>query len=401
MKTGKQERPLNPQEDEREHEDRVEETPPEAATADSSADGNDADQADDGDGDDKAAAPKKPIWKRPVFLIFVAVVILALIAGGIYYWINVAPYETTDDAFIDANTIQISPQTSGQIVAVGVGNNTHVNRGQLLVSIDPAPAKANLASAKAQLAQARAELQQAKASAEQARQQEAQSQAQLDALKVEAENANENFKRNQSLFKDNSGSISEKVVDDSEAAYKQAQAQAEAGRQEVATAKASIGVADAKVTAAEAAVQAAQASVDTAQIDVDHTTITAQQSGQIVQNSLGVGAFASQGNPLMVLVPDDIFVTANYKETQLADIRVGQAVDVAVDAYPDVDFKGKVISVQQGAGQAFQLLPAENATGNFVKVVQRVPVRISIENPDPKRYLLGPGMSVVSSIRVD
>lgn len=345
--------------------------------------------------------PKKPLWRRPFFLILLVCALMALIAGGIYYSLYVAPFETTDDAFIDADTVQIAPQVSGRVIDVPVGNNTPVKAGDLLLLIDPASAQAALESAQAQLAEAEAENEQATAGIEQARQQASEAEATFEAADVKAHNARENFERDQRLFQSNSSAISQMAVDDSEAAALQAEAQAKASKQAVLTARSNVGVAEAKTAAADAAIEAASAQVDAAQVDLDHTRITASQPGTIVQNSVGVGAFASAGTPLMVLVPDEIFVTANFKETQLSGIRAGQDVGISVDAYPDVDFKGKVVSIQEGAGQAFQLLPAQNATGNFVKVVQRVPVRISITNPDPERYILGPGMSVVPSVRVD
>jgi membrane fusion protein (multidrug efflux system) len=346
-------------------------------------------------------APKKPFWRRPVFLILLLGLAAAIVAAVLYYWVNVAPYESTDDAFVDADIIQVTPQTSGQVIKVAVGNNAPVKEGDLLIEIDPAPARAALETATAQLSRAQAEKQQAEASVAQAKQQAAEAEANLDAANVKANNAQKNFERNQRLFQSNSAAISDMAVDDSQANARQIEAQAKASEQALATANTNVGVAEAKVAAANAAIKAAKAQVDANRIQLGYTTITASQAGTIVQNNVGVGAFATKAAPMMALVPNEIFVTANYKETQLDRIRPGQEVDIHVDAYPSTDFKGKVVSIQQGAGQAFQLLPPQNATGNFVKVVQRVPVRISMTNPDPDRYVLGPGMSVTTNIKVD
>lgn len=393
----------------------AEQVPEQAGTGDGqAAEPDQSSEADQASQPDQASEPhqasenetggkasRRPLWRRPLFLILLACLIAAVVAGVVYYIVKVAPFESTDDAFIDADIVQIAPQISGKVIEVRVGNNTAVNTGDLLLVIDPASAEAALETAKGQLAEAEAERQQAEAGTEQARQQAAEAQATFEAADVKARNARENFERDQKLFQSNSSAISQMAVDDSESLALQAEAQAKASRQAVLTAKANVGVAEAKTAAAEAAIKAAQAQVDAAQVDLDHTTILASEPGTIVQNTVGVGTYASAGTPLMALVPNDIFVTANFKETQLADIRTGQDVDITVDAYPDVGFKGKVLSIQKGAGQAFQLLPPQNATGNFVKVVQRVPVRISIVNPDPDRYILGPGMSVVPRIRVD
>ena len=327
-------------------------------------------------------------------------VILGIIAAALYWWFEKRPYETTDDAFIGADIVQISPQISGQIVAAPVENNSHVEKGDLLARIDQASAKASVAAARAQLEKAKAGLSEARVGVTQARNQEAEAEAKLSALEVTAQNDQETLTRDLKLEKASSRPITQKQIDNDRAAARAAEAQAEAGRRAVATAKTAIDVAEAKVASAKASVDAARSQVQTAGIDLDHTTITAPLAGQIVQKNINIGSFATEGQPMMALVPDDLYVTANFKETQLSDIRIGQPVDLHVDAFPDVDFHGKVVSIQHGAGQAFQLLPPQNATGNYVKVVQRVPVRISIDAADLQKYPLGPGMSVVPSIKV-
>lgn len=351
----------------------------------------------------EAQAPprkRKSIVRRPLFWIFVVLVVVGIISGFLYWWFDRRPYETTDDAFIGADIVQISPQISGRIVAAPVDNNSRVKAGDLLARIDQASSKAKVAAARAQLEQAKAGVKQARAGVTQARNQESEAEAKLSALEVEAQNAQDTLTRDLKLEKATSRPITQKQIDNDRAAARTAEAQAEAGRRAVATAKAAIDVAETKVTSAKAAVDAAQSQLQTAKIDLDHTTITAPLDGQIVQKNINIGSFVTEGQPMMALVPDNLYVTANFKETQLSDIRIGQSVDLHVDAFPKVDFHGKVISIQHGAGQAFQLLPPQNATGNYVKVVQRVPVRISISANDLQKYPLGPGMSVVPSIRV-
>ncbi|HET7412011.1 MAG TPA: HlyD family secretion protein [Pararhizobium sp.] len=351
--------------------------------------------------EDDKPKKRKSIFRRPLFWLFVIVAIIAIIGGFFYYWFDIRPYVSTDDAFIGADVVQISPQISGRIVADPADNNSHVSPGDLLARIDPADAQAALARAKAQLEQAKAQLQQTQAGVEQAKNQEAEAEAKAQALAVTAKNAEDTLHRDQQLMKSASSAITRKQVDNDRAAARSAAAQAEAGKRAVVTAKSAINVAKAQVTAAQAAVTAAEAQVKTAQITLDHTTISAPLAGQIVQKNINVGSYVTPGQAMMALVPDKLYVTANFKETQLADIHVGQPVDIKVDAYPNVHFHGKVVSIQHGAGQAFQLLPPQNATGNFVKVVQRVPVRISIDAKDLAKYPLGPGMSVVPSIKVN
>lgn len=361
---------------------------------------SDGSAADDGKPSSQNTKPRgKPILKRPIFWIFVVIAIVALIAGFAYYWIDVRPYASTDDAYIGADIVQLAPQTSGQVVTDAVTNNTHVKAGDLLLKIDDATANASVASAQAQLEQAKANLLQAQAGVDQASSQQAQAEAQADAAAVTASNDQDTLRRDEQLFKSSSAAISQKQVDNDRATARGSEAQARASQKAVGTAKTSVEAAKAKVTSAEASVRAAESQVNTARINLGYTTIKAPISGQVVQKNFNIGTYASTGTPLMAIVPDRLYIDANYKETQLSEIRVGQPVDIKVDAFPDIDFKGKVISIQHGAGQAFQVLPPQNATGNFVKVVQRVPVRIEITSPDPSKYPIGPGMSVVTSIR--
>ncbi|MCB1883328.1 MAG: HlyD family secretion protein, partial [Geminicoccaceae bacterium] len=243
--------------------------------------------------------------------------------------------------------------------------------------------------------QAEAQIVQAQAGVSQAR-------STLNANLVEADNAQSQADRLQSLFKKSGTSaISQQRLDDTQAQARQARARADASRTAVDSAASSVTAAKAGLQAAKAGVEAAKAGVATAQVAVDRLTVEAPIDGQVVQKNVNIGSYVQPGTQMMAIVPKDLYVTANYKETQLADIRIGQQVDLSVDAFPDVDFKGTVRSIQNGAGQAFQLLPPQNATGNFVKVVQRVPVRISIDEPPPRDRPIGPGMSVVPSIHVD
>ena len=172
----------------------------------------------------------------------------------------------------------------------------------------------------------------------------------------------------------------------------------------MASADAQIGVARKAAVAAGAAITARRAQADQARITLNNLRLTAPVSGQVVNRSINVGSYAGPGTQVMAIVPDTMWITANFKETQLQGMRVGQDVTVKVDAFPDVEFRGRVDSIQRGAGQAFAILPPQNATGNFVKVVQRVPVRIVFligkDYPDPRNYPIGPGMSVVPTVKV-
>ena len=350
-------------------------------------------------GEEEAAKP--PVYRRRWFWIVVIVVLAVLVAGAVYYERQIAPFETTDDAFIDADVVDIAPQVSGRVSAVPVEENARVKAGDLLMEIDAAALRAAKASADAELAQAEAQLRSARAGVEQAQAQAAEAEAERTSVEVQAQNAHDTLKRDEDLIASDQGAISQKAVVDARDAARAADAEAEAARRRVATAGTAIGAAEADVAAVEAAVEAAKARVESAGITLGYARITAPLDGQVVQTSVNVGSFVTEGTPVMAIVPDRLYVTANFKETQLDRIRPGQAVSMTVDAFPDVKFRGEVVSIQNGAGQAFQLLPPQNATGNYVKVVQRVPVRISIEAPDLADYPLGPGMSVVPRVRVE
>ena len=372
---------------------------------DASARSEDEDQDDDQDDEDDqdgggGDAPKKPLFKRVWVWVVIVLTVLAVIGGVFYWWFRIHPFATTDDAFVGADIVNVAPQVSGRVSEVPVRANQRIEPGDVLLQIDPTPFRAELQMAQAQLAEAQAGVTQAEVGVRTAEAQANEAEAQYQSLTSQAANAQDTFDRDQGLRDSDPNAISEKSLIDVRDQARTAQAEAEAGRSAVTTAKTSIDAAKASLVSAKATLQAAQSQVVTAQINLGYTTISAAIGGQVVQKNVNIGSYATAGSPAMAIVPDYLYVTANYKETQLGPIRIGQPVDLHIDAYPGVDFHGEVLSIQRGAGQAFQLLPPQNATGNYVKVVQRVPVRISIEGPDLRNYPLGPGMSVVPSIRV-
>lgn len=340
--------------------------------------------------------------RRRRLLMFLVVTIAILGAGGGSWWYFYARfYSSTDDAFIDARIVRIAPQVAGRLTAVPIDSNTAVKPGQVLARIDPAAAKASYDQAKAALAEAQAGTKSAAAQLEQAKAAIAQSQSAYQAAQVTAENDQRTLDRFQGLKKSSGNSaVSQQQLDNAEAAARSAKADAARAKTAVASARASADAASAGVASAQAKLEKAKASLAAAQVTLNHLTIRAPMAGQIVQLNVNQGSYVQPGEQIMALVPDHIYVTANFKETELARIQPGDPVNIRVDAYPNVPFHGKVVSIQRGAGQAFQLLPPQNATGNYVKVVQRVPVRISIDGPNLKKYVLGPGMSVVPTVRV-
>jgi membrane fusion protein (multidrug efflux system) len=230
-----------------------------------------------------------------------------------------------------------------------------------------------------------------------------QASAQARAPIADAAKAAQDLARYEALVELDRNAVAAQQLDQARAQARSTAAQAAAARRQIDSAQAQIDVARKQVTAAQATIAARRAQAKQAQVTLGDYRVTAPVSGQVVNRQVNLGSYVSPGTNLMAIIPDHIWVTANFKETQLAEMRIGQSVDISVDAFPDATFKGHVDSIQHGAGQAFSILPAQNATGNYVKVVQRVPVRIEFDTqhgPDPRKYPIGPGMSVVPTVKV-
>ena len=287
---------------------------------------------------------------------------------------------------------------SGYITAVPVTDNEHVAAGQVIARIDDRTYRAALAQAEAQVAAARASIDNIDAQLSVQGAQIAADQAQLAQQQAALVFAQQQAARYQYLAHTIAGTVQnaqqytsqlrqqQATVDSAQATLKLAQRQVEALKAQRASDVASLAQ--------------AKAQREQAQLNLSYTTVTADQPGRVVQLSAAVGQYAQPGANLSMFVPDDIWIWANFKETQLDHMRSGQPVTIDIDAYPERAIEGHVASVQPGSGTAFSLLPAENATGNWVKIVQRVPVKIVMDNP-PTDVALGPGMSTEVSVRVD
>jgi membrane fusion protein (multidrug efflux system) len=336
--------------------------------------------------------------RRPVVTAVIAIAALAVIIGGVLWWLQARRYESTDDAFIDVHMTRVAPQVAGRVLRVAVDDNQEVKPGEPLVEIDPADyqsrldqALANQATAEANLAQAQAQQTVVQADAEQAR-------AQVGVAEANATNAASQLRRDQPLAEREV--ISRQQLDNDTANARSTAATLIAAQKRLASAEAQLSVAAAQVAAAQASIKAAAAQVAQAQLNLSYTRVAASEGGRVARKNVATGDYVQVGQNLMALVPSAVWITANFKETQLDLMRAGQPVDIRVDAYPEKTFHGHVASFQPGSGAVFSLLPPENATGNYVKVVQRVPVKIVFDDPlDPGRPL-GPGMSVVPSVKV-
>ena len=350
--------------------------------------------APSGEADDQ---PKQNILRRhPIAALVVLVVLLAVIAGAVMWWLRARHFETTDDAFIDARSVTIAPEVAGRIVELPVDDNQVVQQGDVLARIDPRNYATVLAQAEAQLAQDRAtianveaQLAAQAATIEQARQVVRQNEATVTFAASENDRA-------QRLLATSSGSAQQ--AQQTATSLQRAQADLASAQAAVRVAERQVDVLDTQRQAAQAKLAASQAAADQARTDLDRTTLTAPETGRVVEIGAARGGYATAGQALMILVPDRMWITANFKETQLQDMRPGQPITISIDAYGGRELAGHVDSIQSGSGTAFSLLPAQNATGNYVKVVQRVPVKIVFDRPPDMQ--LGPGMSVVPSVRV-
>jgi membrane fusion protein (multidrug efflux system) len=337
--------------------------------------------------------------KRKPLLILSGVVLIGAVIGFCVWFLD-RGYETTDDAFIDGHIIQVSPRISAEVNSVHFEDNQEVLKGDLLVELDPRDYQVALEKAQAQLVQAQAQVRQAQAQQAQSDAQLAQAQAQLDQQSAQFAIASINFNRDASLYQQDLRAVAKQDVDTTRATQTAAQAAVEAARANVQAAKAADAAAQSEIGSAQAAVKVAQAAVDNALLDLSYTRITAAEPGQITRKTVEPGDYVTAGQTLFSIVQHDVWVTANFKETQLNRMKRGQPVRIRVDAFPDRDFKGHIDSFQLGSGSRFSLLPAENATGNYVKVVQRIPIKILFDEPLDLLLHLAPGMSVEPRIDV-
>jgi membrane fusion protein (multidrug efflux system) len=432
---------------------------------------------------------KRPLYRRPAFLIIAALVLIVAAILGVRYWLYARAHETTDDAFIDGRIVQLSPKISGYVKKVYVADNQQVKEGDLIAELDARDYETRLTQAKAALeaglaqqrqaqtgvsltrATARANVQQASAVVQQARSgvqtaraaataersrisQAAagvttaqanveQASAQVSAAQAEATRANNDVQRYQTLFERDE--ISRQRLDQAIATASTANAQLEAARQRVAAAQAQVNEArSGQATAAEIArraqtqiggaqagvnealgrlsqastgpqqiaasqsqvetaganIEQLRAAVEQAELELSYTKIYAPETGRVTRKAVEEGVLVQPGQPLLALVTGEVWVTANFKENQIGKLKPGEAVEIKVDAYPDKIFKAHVDSLQAGTGARFSLLPAENATGNYVKVVQRVPVKIVFDEQPDAQHMVAPGMSVEPEVEV-
>lgn len=326
--------------------------------------------------EEKESRTKKRKRRKKRVIFILPLLITAVVIGSIYA-IHQSQFQSTDDAYVETHSVQIAPKVSGHVVDMLVEDNQFVKEGALLAKIDSTDYKVKLAESGAKYDAALYRQKAAKAA--------------YDASTSEIELAKKNLDRYTVLYKD--GAVSKQEYDNAKTTYDNANARLTTARENLLSSQ-SNRVADAELK--QLAAQKQQAS-----LNLGYTKIYAPQSGYVTNKTIEKGSYVQVGQPLFVIVPDNVWIVANFKENQLTNMKIGQSVDIEIDAYPGKVFKGKIDSIQKSSGAKASLFPPENAVGSFVKIVQRIPVKIVFaEQIDHLKYNIIPGMSVIPKVRV-
>jgi membrane fusion protein (multidrug efflux system) len=346
-----------------------------------------------------ATPPKK---RKPLIRWLALSVVVLGVAVGLWYWIYSSQFEVTDDAYITGHEHPISFRVPGTISEVLVDDNQLIKQGEPIARLDPKDFQVALTQARASLQQADAQLAQSRAALIQSDAQLTQARAQADSAKAQDTNSQRNYQRNYQLFYQGKGVISKQDLDNAQYQFEGNDATYKATEAAVNVAQANIETVKAQEKAAAAQVAVASAQVQNAELQLSYTTVYAPTEGRVSQKTFETGQRVQAGQAGLSISEPNAWVVANFKETQMGRIRPGQPVEITVDALPHHKFIGRVDSFQSGTGAVFALLPPDNATGNFTKIVQRVPVKILFDRASIRDYeqLVVPGLSVQPKIRV-
>ncbi|ESS56406.1 efflux transporter, RND family, MFP subunit [Enterobacter cloacae S611] len=350
--------------------------------------------------DDK---PRKRPGKKPLIILGIVVVVMVVVA--LVWWLLTRNQETTDDAFTDGDAVTIAPKVAGYVTDLRVKDNQRVKKGDLLVVIDPRDATAQRDQAQAQLGLATAQLHQAQAqlalSKVQYPAQRDEARAQVLKAKADLANAEAAYKRQRGV---DPRATTQQNIDTANAQLRSAQAQLASAQAQLEVAvqvQLQIRQQETNVEAREQQVAQAKAQLETANLNLSWTNVRAPFDGYVTKRNVQNGTLVQAGSALFSLVSQEVWVTANFKESQLERMRPGNKVTVTVDAWPDLELEGHVDSIQQGSGSKFAAFPSENATGNFVKIVQRVPVKIVIDKGLDPNKPLPLGLSVEPKVTLE
>ncbi|MGE1159337.1 HlyD family secretion protein [Pantoea agglomerans] len=359
-------------------------------------------QSEENQDNDQQPERKRP-GKKPLIILAVVVVIMLIV--GFWFWFTTRNIETTDDAFTEGDAVTIAPKASGYVVKLLVKDNQRVKKGDLLVEIDPSDNRAQREQANAQLGLAVAQLHQAQAQLALSKVQypAQRDQALADQAKAEANllNAQADYRRQRGV---DPRATSQRNIDSASAQLRSAQAQLQSAKAQVEVASQvalQIRQQETNVEARQQQVEQAKAQLSTADLNLSYTQVRAPYDGFVTKRNVQLGTLVQAGSSLFSLVSPEIWVTANFKESQLQHMNPGDKVEISVDAWSDMKLEGHVDSIQMGSGSRFSTFPSENATGNYVKIVQRVPVKIVIDKGLDPNHPLPLGLSVEPKVTVE
>lgn len=339
---------------------------------------------------------KRPEYKKKrVVVPSITAAILILI--GIVAAIHSTFFQSTDDAFVEGRLISVAPRVAGPVVNLYVDDNEEVEKGQLLLEIDASDYEVKLHQAEAKLEEAKARLNVTEKQVEEGTSNVNQSFEDINSAKSKLDFAQKDHKRYSDMYK--SGIVSKQDYDNSSTNLTVAQSNHNATEEKSKALKSSLEAHKAKTEEVQAEIKKLEAEVEQAKLNLSYTKIYAPQAGMISSRSVEMGNYVQIGQPLLEVIPKEVWVVANFKEIQLTHMKKGQTVSIKIDTYPNKRFKGRVDSIQRATGAKSSLFPPENAVGSYVKIVQRVPVKIVFEE-DISDYNIVPGMSVVPKVKV-
>lgn len=341
--------------------------------------------------------PKKK--KSPLRFIIIGIIV---IAGLIFGWTKISyaiAHETTDDAQVETQISPVLPRVGGYVKTINVKDYDSVRSGQLLVELDDAELQTQLLQMQADYEAAQADILNARAALKNAHVSLGSNRGNIDLGSIKVKQAQDDYQRNQNLFNDQA--ITKKQLDDSRYNLDQATQQATNNQSDYSTAQGRIAVLQAVLQKAEAALASKAAGIQQQQLKISYTKIFATQSGKVGKLNISSGQYVQPGAPLFSIVNDTTYwVVANFKETQIRKFYQGMPVEISLDAYPDSTLNGSIGSLSEATGARFSVLPPDNSSGNFIKVTQRVPVKININNIQQYNNILRAGLSVYVSIKI-
>ena len=327
----------------------------------------------------------------------VSLVTLVAAAVGAYFYVPTFWEVSTDDAYVNAHVVSVVPKVAAYVSKLHIDDNSRIRAGDVLIELDARDFQVSLDIAKADLMGAQANASNIGAQVREQNPIIDESQSAIDGDRAVLKFAEDQLARYKSLATSGSGTVERLQQAESDVGQRRANLQHDVAALEAARAHQS--VLESQTVQVKAEIERQQAAVAQAELNLSYTRIRATDSGSVVNKTVEVGNYVQPGQVLMSIVPDALYVTANFKETQLTRVRPGQPAFISVDAFPGLRLKGHVDSLQRGTGSEFALLPPENATGNFVKVVQRVPVKVTLDDPGEALHWISPGMSVEATIR--